>query len=129
MAEVTVLPDDTGLDIETLEELLDGIVGDGVEVVVTDPGHMRVLNRTYRRIDRPTDVLSFDLSAGTGSPPEGTIFVDGRLHPPLEALLERIFHGYLHLSGMSHDTEEGSETMAVEVRKLIDRALRGRREQ
>jgi len=128
LAEVTVLPDDTGLESETLEGLLEGIVGDGVEVVVTDPGHMRVLNRTYRHIDRTTDVLSFDLSLpdGTGGGPEGTIFVDGRLHPPLEALLERIFHGYLHLAGMSHDTEEGSEKMALEVGRLVELAMKGR---
>ncbi len=94
-----------------LMQVLEGIIEDSVEVVVTDPGYMRVLNRKYRRIDRPTDVLSFDLADSPEDRPEGVIYVDGRLAPPTSEVIERILHGYLHLCGMSHDSEEDSEKM------------------
>lgn len=85
--------------------------GDGrIEVVICDPGMMRMLNRRFRMLDRPTDVITFDLS-DRGSPPEGTIFVDGRLAPPLERVLERVIHGWLHLRGYSHHTPERAELM------------------
>jgi len=95
---------------ELIQEL-EGIIEDSVEVVVTDPGCMRILNRKYRRIDHPTDVLSFDLADSPEDRPEGVIYVDGRLAPPASEVIERILHGYLHLCGMSHDSEEDSEKM------------------
>lgn len=125
MAEITVLLEDTGLSAEMLKETLGDSVGEGIEIVVTYPGHMRVLNRVYRHIDRSTDVLSFDLSTDPGSGPEGTIFVDGRLYPPMRELLERIFHGCLHLSGMTHDTEEDALIMARKVDELVNSVLKG----
>lgn len=85
--------------------------GEGrIEVVICDPGVMRMLNRRFRMLDKPTDVLTFDLS-DTGGPPEGTIFVDGRLAPPLSELVERVIHGWLHLRGYSHHTPESAELM------------------
>jgi probable rRNA maturation factor len=98
--------------LQSLHERLAPILeGDGrIEVVVCDPGMMRMLNRRFRMLDRPTDVLTFDLSDPDG-PPEGTIFVDGRLAPPLSDVLERIIHGWLHLRGFSHHTPERAELM------------------
>jgi len=113
---------------EELEELLEGLLRDGVEVVVVDPGVMRVLNRTYRHVDAATDVLTFDLSDGPGGPPEGVIYVDGRLAPPLSDLLERILHGWLHLRGATHDTEADAAAMGAEVSALVARCLHGRGE-
>lgn len=123
MAEVTVLIDDAELQAETVRDILAGSVGDSVEVVISDPGFMRVLNNRFRHIDRPTDVLSFDLAESEESRPEGTIYVDGRLFPPMNELLERIYHGYLHLCGYTHDTPEESESMAMEVGILVRAAM------
>ena len=69
--------------LQNLHEKLAPIMeGEGrIEVVICDPGMMRMLNRRFRMLDKPTDVLTFDLS-DSGDPPEGTIFVDGRLAPP-----------------------------------------------
>jgi rRNA maturation RNase YbeY len=123
MAQVTVLLDNTGLSLDLLDLLIGDIIGDSVEVVVTDPGYMRVLNMRYRHIDRPTDVLSFDLASSEDERPEGTIYVDGRVFPPVSELLERIFHGYLHLTGRTHDTDGDAEAMAEEVSCMVRSAL------
>jgi probable rRNA maturation factor len=108
-----------------LERLLEGIVEGEVEVVLVDPGTMRVLNRTYRHIDRPTDVLTFDLSEDPGGPPEGVIYIDGRLGPPITEVLERVFHGWLHLCGETHDTEEDAGKMQVRVSELVALSVAG----
>ncbi|MCJ7808858.1 MAG: rRNA maturation RNAse YbeY, partial [Desulfobulbaceae bacterium] len=79
--------------------------------------------RKYRHIDSATDVLSFDLALCNEDRPEGTIYVDGRLFPPMEALLERIFHGYLHLKGYSHSNDWDAEFMNREVDSLVADAL------
>lgn len=109
---VEVVLDNPSPVIRGLQEKLAPVMaGDGrIEVVVCDPGMMRMLNRRFRMLDRPTDVLTFDLS-DPGGPPEGTIFVDGRLAPPLSELVERIIHGWLHLRGYSHHSPQKAELM------------------
>ncbi len=115
---VEALVEDPGIDTAELLGIISPQVRGPVEVVLADPGCMRILNRDYRHVDRPTDVLTFDLSEG-GEGPEGVIYVDARLNPPLEALLERIFHGYLHLAGMRHDTPDEHEAMDARVAGMV----------
>jgi probable rRNA maturation factor len=92
-----------------------------IEIVLADPGYMRVLNRRFRHVDRPTDVLTFDLSEPGSEEPEGVIYVDARLCPPLEDLLERVFHGFLHLCGRTHDDPADAEAMASDVAGMVAR--------
>lgn len=117
---------DPGFDPEELRRMISPQMNGDVEVVLVDPGYMRVMNRRYRHIDRYTDVLTFDLSEGAAVP-EGVIYVDMRLAPPMEELLERIFHGYLHLLGRTHDTEADSASMAADVVAMVARATGGTR--
>ena len=112
---------DPGFDPGMLRRMIAPQMKGDVEVILVDPGYMRVMNRMYRHIDRYTDVLTFDLSEG-GSDPEGVIYADMRLAPPMEELLERIFHGYLHLLGRTHDTEADSAAMARDVAAMVARA-------
>lgn len=123
---VDVLLDHPAFTSAELEDLLVDVVLGDVDVVVVDPGLMRVLNRTYRHIDRPTDVLTFDLSELPGDPPEGVIYVDGRLAPPVTEVLERVLHGWLHLCGMHHDREEEDAEMRVRVSEMVRRCTAGR---
>ena len=126
MADISIILEKTGLEREKLEKLIGDMIEDSVEIVIAEPGYLRVLNRRYRHIDRSTDVLTFDLALREEDMPEGTVYVDGRLFPPMEALLERIFHGYLHLKGYSHNTEKDAAGMKCSVDAMLESALRGR---
>jgi len=87
----------------------------GVEIVEEAVIHQ--LNLEHRRIDKPTDVLSFpvDGSGPTFGPRElGDIVVC----PPFCESVERaIVHGALHLVEMDHETDNG-EMLAVEAEIL-----------
>ena len=101
----------------------------GVEISirVTDDAELRKLNRTYRGLDKPTDVLSFgdegwrDGARATDQPthdsaePEylGDIVISIEKcekqahkanHPVEHELALLVVHGVLHLLGHDHDT-------------------------
>jgi probable rRNA maturation factor len=74
----------------------------------------RELNREYRRIDAPTDVLSFgvDEDAPSAGPRElGDIVICPEHTVDLR---EAVVHGALHLSGMDHETDHG-EMLALQA--------------
>ena len=123
MADISIILDNAGFSVEELQSLTESLMEDSVEVILADPGYIRVLNRDYRHIDRATDVLSFDLANTEEDRPEGTIYVDGRLFPPIAEFLETSFHGYLHLKGYSHNNEKDAAVMSGEVDSLVAHAL------
>lgn len=107
-------------DAEELESVLRKYISGDIDIVLTDPGVLRILNKRYRHIDKATDVLAFNLADSENDMPEGVIYVDGRLFPPMNALLERILHGYFHLKGLTHNTEKEAELMNFMVRNILD---------
>ncbi len=91
-----------------------GIDEGHVAIEFVDEDRSRDLNREYRRIDAPTDVLSFGVDEDAPSPgprelgdivicPEHTVDVR-----------EAVVHGALHLSGMDHETDHG-EMLALQA--------------
>ena len=90
-----------------------GIADGHIAVEFVDEERIRELNRDYRRIDEPTDVLSFgvDEDGVSAGPRElGDIVIC----PARTAdLREAIVHGALHLSGMDHETDDG-EMLALQ---------------
>ncbi len=90
-----------------------GIDDGHVAVEFVDVGRIRELNRDYRALDEPTDVLSFgvDEGAAAAGPRELGDIVICPEHT--EDLREAIVHGALHLSGMDHETDEG-EMLALQ---------------
>jgi probable rRNA maturation factor len=83
-----------------------------VEFVSAD--RIRELNREYRRIDDPTDVLSFgvDEDGAPNGPRELGDIVICLEHTA--DVREAIVHGALHLSGMDHETDDG-EMLALQA--------------
>ncbi len=101
-------------------------------LVFTDDDEIRVLNRTYRKHDRATDVLSFHLQelAGQGDPAGdgielGDIVISvetarRRAHGKrLVSELERLaIHGLCHLFGHDHKKKAEATTMFALERRL-----------
>jgi probable rRNA maturation factor len=91
-----------------------GIDEGHVAIEFVDAQRSRELNREYRRIDTPTDVLSFgvDEDAPSAGPRElGDIVICPQYTVDLR---EAVVHGALHLSGMDHETDHG-EMLALQA--------------
>ncbi len=108
-----------------------------ISILITDDARIQELNRTYRGIDRPTNVLSFpmqeggfsDLSPGllgdvviscdTAQKEADTAGIDLS-----ERMSQLLIHGVLHLVGFDHekgDQSEGDmEDKSFELLKLIE---------
>jgi probable rRNA maturation factor len=91
-----------------------GIDEGHVAVEFVSEDRIRELNRSYRQIDDPTDVLSFAVDeAGPAAGPRelGDIVIC-----PEHTLnvREAVLHGALHLSGMDHETDDG-EMLALQA--------------
>ncbi len=84
-----------------------------VSVYFCGERRMRTLNRRYRRKDRPTDVLSFPAGQGALlgdiviSVPYAARQARRRRERPSAELDRLLLHGYLHLLGYDHETDEG----------------------
>lgn len=111
-----------------------------VSLTLTDDEGIRVLNRDYRRLDQPTDVLSFPLLEEFGDEPEVVGAPQDYLLGDIVISLERavsqaadfghslqrevgflFVHGLLHLLGYDHDTAEGEEDMRSREEATLQR--------
>jgi probable rRNA maturation factor len=92
-----------------------GVTDGHVAVSFVDPDRMRELNLTHRRIDKPTDVLSFPVD-GTGPTAGPRELGDVVICPEHTAdVTEAVVHGVLHLCGYDHETD-GGEMLALQDR-------------
>lgn len=97
--------------------------GSSMTIVITTDEAVAALNREFRGLDMPTDVLSFpsDMPAFDDEPPylgdlviayPYTASVAAREgHDLAETLLLLVIHGALHLLGYDHDTTERRAAM------------------
>ena len=143
--EINVLID--GADIPLGEVWLEGVArqvlaaeeaGSDVEmgVVVTSQERVQELNRTYRGIDEPTDVLAFGeetgavpfVSAPDGvrhlgeviiSYPQALAQADEHHHPVERETALLITHGVLHLLGYDHEKPEEERRMRAREAQIL----------
>ena len=136
------------VDPELLDRVLrraltrEGVAGPvEVSLVVTDDAEVHDLNRHYRGVDQPTDVLSFSQveapaasaafpSVGAAPRPLGDIVISGDRvraqaveygHSQRRELAYLAVHGLLHLLGYDHETEAERQAMRErEEAALVD---------
>jgi len=89
-----------------------------VDVLVTSSSNMKVLNQRFRGMNKPTDVLSFPVSAEE-SPRKnfaGEIAISADIalgnaralgHSGVEEVKILVLHGILHLRGYDHERDHG----------------------
>jgi probable rRNA maturation factor len=109
-----------------------------LSLVVTDDAEIQRLNRDYRGIDAPTDVLSFGMGEDQFAPEEQALYLGDIIlsYPRAAAQAQEyghsaqaevnllVVHGVLHLLGYDHATaEEEREMWSLQERALQEQAL------
>lgn len=96
-----------------------------VAIALADDATVRVLNRTYRQKDTPTNVLSFPAHDGASLPPPARVFLGDIVLaaetvareasdlgiPRVHHLQHLVVHGLLHLIGFDHETDADAAEM------------------
>jgi probable rRNA maturation factor len=91
-----------------------GIEQGHLAVEFVEAERIQVLNRDYRQLDKPTDVLSFGVDED-GEPAGPRELGDIVICPEHTTdLREAIVHGTLHLTGMDHEVDDG-EMLALQA--------------
>jgi probable rRNA maturation factor len=94
-----------------------------VAIVIEDDAHVQALNKQFRGINEPTDVLSFSYSGvnpDSGQDILGDILIaypraaqqaEEGGHPVMDELILLVVHATLHLLGYDHETQASKEEM------------------
>ena len=122
--------------IETAASMVDAETFDAeLAIMLTDDDGIRTLNKNWRGIDKPTNVLSFPALQPTGPRDEddaprmlGDIAIAFETtraeadaeHKPFENHLSHLaVHGFLHLIGYDHEKDADAEIMEELERKIL----------
>jgi probable rRNA maturation factor len=100
-------------------------------IVLTDDSAIRLLNRDWRGVDAPTNVLSFPTRNVAGDPPligdivlaYETIAREAHAQdkPFAHHLAHLVVHGFLHLIGYDHEREADAAAMEQTEREILHR--------
>ena len=122
----------------TVMELTDQKETSEVSLLLTDDQEIQNLNRKYRGIDAPTDVLAFSQIENLNSLPAskdekeillGDIVISVETaqrqaaelgHSLLYELILLSIHGFLHLLGFDHDYEKKNDKMKSLETEIIN---------
>jgi len=116
-----------------------------VSLVFTDSETVKQLNRDYRGVDEPTDVLAFymlpqkEADDSFALPPDGVTRLGEVIisypqateqakeqgHSTERELTLLVIHGILHLTGYDHEEPEEESKMRERERELLKRYLPG----
>ena len=118
---------DFPFDIKNLEEIYNYLTNKDIELILTTDEEIQELNKTYRKLDKPTDVLSFPLEDMPGMPLGSIVIsldtakrVANELSHSIEDEIKLLFiHGLLHLLGYDHETDNGE--MREKEKEIIEK--------
>lgn len=146
MLSIDVSPEfEPYLDTEYLEQLAAAVLtGEGIagptelNLLITDDEGIRAINRQYRGIDAPTDVLSFSALPSSGEdmfvmPPDGILRLGDIVisferareqatefgHSVRQEVGELFVHGLLHILGYDHENETDAAVMAEKAQAYM----------
>lgn len=102
-----------------------------VSIIIVDNQKIHEINKQYRNIDRPTDVISFAAIDGEETLPEemGDIFISYEKiieqakeyeHSILREFAFLVTHGMYHLLGYDHMNQEDEKIMFGKQEKILD---------
>jgi len=114
-----------------------------VSLVFTDSETVKQLNRDYRGVDEPTDVLAFymlpqkEADSSFALPPDGVTRLGEVIisypqaveqareqgHSTEKELALLIIHGILHLLGYDHEEPEEEAKMRTREKELLEKCL------
>lgn len=97
------------------EVIADLLTKKDIELIITNPQEMREINKTYRNIDKDTDVLSFPYEdmpmTPLGSIVISSFYVQEKAkelgHTVDDEFTLLFIHGLLHLLGYDHEIDNG----------------------
>lgn len=107
---------DLEIEFTLLVEITKALTQHDLEVIFTDNPSIQKLNKEYRNIDEPTDVLSFPLECDFPNALLGSIVIstdyakkkaDEFNHSIQEEITLLYIHGILHLLGYDHEVDSG----------------------
>lgn len=134
---------ETGLDldyIETMKNLIDyAIEHEKIKnvifnIIIVDNNYIHKLNKEYRGIDRPTDVISFALEDNEDLTPSN-VRVLGDIYISIDKVYEQakeyghsnlreicflMIHGFLHLLGYDHMKEAEEKVMFAKQEEILN---------
>ncbi len=107
----------------------------GVTVVITDDARIHEMNRSFRGVDRPTDVLAFAMCEGSSfvtpdalPPYLGDVIVSypraqaqaaDQGHPVGDELALLVVHGCLHLLDYDHADDKARRRMWARQKEIL----------
>ena len=111
---------------KSLETILQDLTQKDIELIVTSNEQIQKINKEYRDIDKPTDVLSFPYEempmAPLGSIVISIDYVQNKAkefgHSEEDEFTLLFIHGLLHLLGYDHECDNG------EMREMEEKLIR-----
>lgn len=106
---------DTTIDNSIIEKIAEFLTDKDIELILTSNDEIKILNKTYRNINKATDVLSFPLHAAPHAPLGSIVISIDKAkekakeygHSVDEEIALLFLHGLLHLLGFDHETDNG----------------------
>lgn len=105
-----------------------------ISVVIVDKDKIYEINKTYRNVDKVTDVISFAFEDNGGITPDG-LRILGEIYLCMDKAKEQaieyghsnkreicylVTHGLLHLLGYDHEKEENKKKMRTKEEKILE---------